>query len=108
MKIKKALGEFWVVGKYGFGLGCLAGGALGFCLGAYESIRMRSLWPLPLAMMGSAFTFGCIFAVSTVIRADDQKSDILMMEVIYFDNFDRIYKRKSVSVMDKFYTDRKI
>lgn len=102
IKIKKAMGEFWVLGKQGFFLGCMAGGALGFLLGGYESFRMRSLWPLPLAMIGSAFSFGCIFAISTVIRSESGKGDELEVKVLYFDRFEGRYKMKSYSLNENY------
>jgi hypothetical protein len=75
IKIKGAANEFWVVGKYGFQLGGMAGIILGFFVGGFESIRMKSIWPMPLAMLGSGFTFGCIFAISTVLRSDDNNNN---------------------------------
>lgn len=105
LKLKKALGDFWVVGRYGFQLGGLAGIILGFFVGGFESIRMKSLWPLPLAMLGSGFTFGCIFAISTVIRAQDNglnyKYTNDSLHVLYYDKESGKYLRKSISLANK-------
>ncbi len=87
--IKKAGADFWVVGRYGFQLGGLAGLILGFVFGGYESMRMKSIWPLPIAMISSGFTFGCIFAISTVLRAKTEKEeyDYPNYDLIYYDSF---------------------
>jgi len=100
LKIKKALGDFWVVGRYGFQLGGMAGLCLGFLVGGYESIRMKSIWPIPIAMIGSGITFGSIFAISTVLRAhiNDSSEEI---EVIYYDDQDKIIKRINLSLINK-------
>jgi hypothetical protein len=84
-RIKNAMKEFWVVGKHGFKFGFMAGGALGFLLGLYESIRMRSIIPLPIAIVGSGFTFGCIFAVSTVVRTESDLKEEICFEIGYFE-----------------------
>lgn len=118
LKIKNALGEFWVVGRYGFQLGGTAGLVLGFLVGGFESIRMKSFWPLPMAMIGSGFTFGCIFAVSTVLRTQDEKSFQMNRkmpygnyEMVYFDKQTGKFVRKTVPIFqqyEKFEENRKI
>ena len=66
---------------------------------------MKSLWPLPLAMLGSGFTFGCIFAISTVIRAQDNGLDYKYtndtLNVLYYDKESGKYLRKSISLANK-------
>jgi hypothetical protein len=104
IKIKKAAADFWVVGRYGFQLGGLAGIILGFFVGGFESIRMKSLWPLPLAMLGSGFTFGCIFAISTVIRSQDNlnyKYTNNSLQIVYYDQESGKYMRRNISLTDK-------
>ncbi len=104
LKIKKAFAEFWVVGRYGFQLGGLAGIILGFFVGGFESVRMKSLWPLPLAMIGSGFTFGCIFAISTVLRSQDKlnyKYTNDSLQIVYYDQISGKYMRKNISLTDK-------
>ena len=105
IKIKKAIGDFWVVGRYEFELGGLAGLILGFFVGGFESIRMKSLWSLPLAKIGSGFTFVCIFAISTVIIAQDNKLDYTYtndsLQILYYDQESGKYLRKNISLMDK-------
>ena len=83
-RVKKALGEFWVVGKHGFKFGFMAGGALGFLLGLYESLKMKSFLPLPLAVIGSGCTFGFIFAISTVVRSKSDTNEEILFEIGYF------------------------
>ncbi len=95
MKIQKALGDFWVVGKYGFQLGGSAGLILGFLVGGFEAMRMKSIWPLPIAMFGSGMTFGSIFAISTVLRADGS-TEKTKMEIVFYDQKEGIYKRREV------------
>jgi hypothetical protein len=104
LKIKKALADFWVVGRYGFQLGGLAGIILGFFVGGFESIRMKSLWPLPLAMLGSGFTFGCIFAISTVIRSQDNlnyKYTNNSLQIVFYDKETGKYLRRNIPLTDK-------
>ena len=103
IKIKKAASDFWIMGKQGFTIGCLAGACLGFFAGGYESIRMRSLWPLPLAMIGSGLTFGCIFAISTVVRAEENNNineNVLKYEIVYFDKNSKCFIRKEASKLN--------
>jgi len=57
----------------------------GFLFGTYESIRVRSILPLPIAVIGSGFTFGCIFAISTVVRTEKDSENELYFEVGSFD-----------------------
>jgi hypothetical protein len=101
-KIRKALGEFWVVGRYGFQLGGVAGLILGFFVGGYESVRMKSFWPLPIAMLGSGFTFGCIFAISTVLRSHNiDGENKLLWEVIYYDEKNNKYIKAAYPFNEK-------
>ncbi len=104
LKLKKAFADFWVVGRYGFQLGGLAGIILGFFVGGFESVRMKSLWPLPLAMIGSGFTFGCIFAISTVLRSQEilnYKYTHDSLQIVYYDQESGKYLRKNVSLTNK-------
>jgi hypothetical protein len=78
-----ALGDFWVMGKSGFYFGAKVGGVLGGVLGLWESYRMKSIIPLPLAMLTSAFTFGSIFCVSSMIRSENDKD--IEFNVLYID-----------------------
>jgi hypothetical protein len=95
LKMKKAAKEFWVVGKYGFQLGGAAGLILGFLVGGFEALRMKSIWPLPIAMLGSGITFGSIFAISTVLRSDDQQTKV-KFEIVYYDkNLDKYVRMKT-------------
>jgi hypothetical protein len=100
IKIKGALAEFWVVGRYGFQLGGAAGLMLGFLVGGFESIRMKSFWPLPLAMIGSGFTFGCIFAISTMLRTQEEGkyaySRQMQYEMVFYDKESGKYVRKTI------------
>ncbi len=89
IKIRKAFADFWVVGKYGFQLGGLAGLILGSVVGGIESIRMNSFWPLPLAMLGSGMTFGSIFAISTLLRSQQEaklNNTPIEYEIVYYDD----------------------
>jgi hypothetical protein len=103
LKIKKALFDFWVVGGYGFKLGGAAGLILGFCVGGFESLRMKSFWPLPIAMIGSCITFGSIFAISTVLRSEeDINGEKIIMDIVYYDEIEGKYKKKNISLIQKF------
>lgn len=100
LKIKGAASDFWVVGRYGFQLGGAAGLLLGFLVGGFESIRMKSFWPLPMAMIGSGFTFGSIFAISSVMRTQDENGSMRMnrkYEIVYYDQNLGKYVRKGLS-----------
>jgi hypothetical protein len=97
IKIKTAAGEFWVVGKYGFQLGGIVGLLFGFVLGSIQAVSMKSFWPIPIAMAGSGFTFGCMFAISTVLRShgeNDMKTEKLAFQTVYYDEVEGKYKRK--------------
>ena len=102
-RIKDAFKRFWALGKTGFELGAYAGGALGFCLGTYESIRIKSFLPLPLAIIGTAFSFGFIFAVSTVVRSNPyDNSKEYLLETIYYDTNTNSYKKRLISFNEKY------
>lgn len=100
LKIRKAISEFWVVGKFGFQLGGAAGLILGFFVGGFQAIQMKSLWPLPLAMIGSGFTFGCIFSISTLLRSKEggDLSDTpgLFAYAVYYDDKENKFIRTLV------------
>lgn len=100
-KIKKACKEYWVVGKTGFLFGGLVGCCLGLVFGGYEAVRQRSIWPLPLAMLGSGFSFACIFGVSTLIRLEKESKNTFNFEVIIYDPNSNTYNRKKISYFDK-------
>jgi len=100
-KVKKACKEFWVVGKTGFLFGGMVGCCLGLVFGGYESIRQRSIWPLPLAMLGSGFSFACIFGVSTLIRLEKDSNKTFYFEILEFDPITNKYNRKKVNYFEK-------
>jgi hypothetical protein len=100
-KIKKACKEFWVVGKTGFMFGGLVGCCLGLVFGGYESIRQRSIWPLPLAMLGSGFSFACIFGVSTLIRLEKDSNKTFHFEIVVLDPKTNKYERKEINYFER-------
>jgi hypothetical protein len=96
-KIGGALGTFWVMGKSGFYFGAKVGGVLGGILGLWESYRMKSIIPLPLAMLTSAFTFGSIFSVSSMIRSENDKE--VEFNILYMNEEGEI--KESIILVDK-------
>jgi len=100
-KIKKACKEFWVVGKTGFMFGGLVGCCLGLVFGGYESIRQRSIWPLPLAMLGSGFSFACIFGVSTLIRLEKDSNKTFHFVIVVLDPKTNKYERKEINYFER-------
>jgi hypothetical protein len=92
-----ALGGFWVQGKSGFYFGAKVGGVLGAVLGLWECYRMKSIIPLPLAMLTSAFTFGSIFSVSSMIRSENKKD--IEFNVLYVDEQGMI--KESIILVEK-------
>jgi len=98
IRIKDAMKRFWAVGKTGFQLGAYAGGALGFILGAYESFRIKSFLPLPLAIIGTGFSFGFIFAISTVVRShpNNNENKKYYFETMFYDSSTNSYIQKSI------------
>jgi len=103
IRLKQAGANFWVLGKTGFQLGLLAGGILGFVFGAFESIRIKSFLPLPMAMIAGSVSFGFIFAVSTVIRSNpaDGESGKYMLETIHFDKITNSYVKTVLPLDEK-------
>lgn len=93
IKLKNATKEFWVMGKYGFIMGGLAGTLLGTIYGTFEAYRMKSFLPIPLAICGSGFFFGMIFAISSVIRADGEIEGFCY-QVCYIDEGRRMRYRE--------------
>ena len=55
----------------GFKMGGLVGGGFGAAIGTYQAIQMRNMAVIPLAMVGTGFTFGCTMGLSAVIRSGD-------------------------------------
>ena len=100
-KMRKAAHETWLVGKQGFLFGCLVGSCLGLVFGGYESIRSRSIWPLPLAMIGSGATFACIFGISTVIRVEKNTEKEFSFEVLIFDEKTNSFNTKKLNYLQK-------
>lgn len=100
-KIKKACREFWIVGKTGFMFGGLVGCCLGLVFGGYEAIRQRSIWPLPLAMLGSGFSFACIFGVSTLIRLEKDSNKTFHFEIVVFNPNTNKYERKVINYFER-------
>jgi hypothetical protein len=86
-RFSKASGEFWVMGKQGLIMGSLCGGLLGLILGTYESIRAKSILPLPLAVITMAGFFGGIMGVSTLIR--NEADDDIKFKVMYVSKEDK-------------------
>ena len=54
----------------GFKMGGLVGSGFGAAVGTYQAIQMRNPAVIPLAMLGTGFTFGCTMGLSAVIRSD--------------------------------------
>ena len=55
-----------------------------------------------MAMIGSGFTFGSIFAISSVIRSQDQNGNMkskLQYEIVYYDEELCKYVRKNMPVI---------
>lgn len=99
--IKKAIGEQWVVGRYGFQLGGIAGMILGSIFGGYEAYRMKSIWPIPIAMLTSGITFGGIFAISSILRSKEDVDNQIEFEVIYYDSIKRKWISNSSPINEK-------
>jgi len=55
----------------GFKMGALVGGAFGGVLGTYQAIQMRSFMVIPLAAVGSGFSFGCCMGLGMMIRTSE-------------------------------------
>jgi hypothetical protein len=103
LKIKKALGDFWVLGGWGFKFGGLVGLTLGAVFGGFESIRMKSIYPMPAAMIGFGLFFGGIFAVSSILKSKDGKfvnQNKYIYHVVFLDK-DGVYKHRSMGLTQK-------
>lgn len=100
-KIRKAFKEFWVVGKTGFMFGGMVGCCLGLVFGGYEAARQRSVWPIPLAMLGSGFSFACIFGVSTLIRLEKDSNKSFHFEIVVLNPKTNKYEKKEISYFEK-------
>ena len=55
----------------GFKMGGLVGGVFGGVMGTYQAIQMRSIMVIPLAMLGSGFSFGCCMGLGMAIRSSE-------------------------------------
>ncbi len=55
----------------GFKMGALVGGCFGGVLGTYQAIQMRSFMVIPLAAVGSGFSFGCCMGLGMMIRTSE-------------------------------------
>lgn len=70
-KLKKKLGEFWLYGKTGFLMGSFVGSIMGFFGGCVSAYQTKSLLPIPISMIGSAFFFGSLMGVGACLRGDE-------------------------------------
>jgi hypothetical protein len=104
LRLKEAAGNFWVMGKSGFYFGGTAGAVLGSLLGLYESYRMKSFIPLPLAMISGAITFGSIFAISSVIRSENDEE--VEFSVMYIDQNCQIKEKIIFIEKEKFFNNK--
>eukprot|EP00806_Schmidingerella_arcuata_P006723 Macronucleus_7132.p2 GENE.Macronucleus_7132~~Macronucleus_7132.p2 ORF type:complete len:127 (+),score=14.84 Macronucleus_7132:1-381(+) len=55
----------------GFKMGALVGGGFGAAIGTYQAVKMRNFAVIPLAMVGTGFSFGCTMGLSAMIRSGD-------------------------------------
>lgn len=77
-RLKKAFGEFWVVGKTSFLMGGLVGSIMGFLYGCVSAYQTKTLLVIPLAMMSSGFFFASLMTVGAVLRSEDGKEYALL------------------------------
>lgn len=98
-KIKKVGHECIVVGKAGFLMGGAVGCCLGLVFGGIQSVQQRSIWPLPLAMLISSFSFACIFGISQIVRLENDTKNLFTFELVIYDPNEKKYIRKNVNYL---------
>ena len=77
-RLKKAFGEFWVVGKTSFLMGGLVGSIMGFLYGCVSAYQTKTLLVIPIAMLSSGFFFASLMTVGAVLRSEDGKEYLLL------------------------------
>lgn len=85
-KLKKKFGEFWLYGKTGFIMGSFVGSVMGFFGGCVSAYQTKSLLPIPISMIGSAFFFGSLMGVGACLRSEEI-NDINNKPIIHLNQF---------------------
>lgn len=75
MKAKGFAVRSWMIGKYGFKMGACVGSCVGFGVGVVQALKIKNVWPIPMAVVGSGFVFGTMFAFSSVLKASPINND---------------------------------
>ena len=70
-RLKKALGEFWILGKSGFLMGGIVGGIMGFLGGCVSAYTTKTLLPIPIAMCASGFFFASLMSIGACLRTEE-------------------------------------
>ena len=52
----------------GFMMGSLVGGGIGAAVGTFSAIKYRQISLIPLSMVASGFTFGCLMGIGSFTR----------------------------------------
>ncbi len=77
-RLKKALGEFWILGKSGFLMGGIVGGIMGFLGGCVSAYTTKTLLPIPIAMCASGFFFASLMSIGACLRTEDGEEMIIL------------------------------
>ena len=72
-KFSKTVGKYMTMGKQGFIMGTVSGGLVGLVFGLYETIKKKSILPIPIRVLSLSFIFGVLMGVTNLIRAESDK-----------------------------------
>eukprot|EP00340_Litonotus_pictus_P007507 CAMPEP_0170515046 /NCGR_PEP_ID=MMETSP0209-20121228/1537_1 /TAXON_ID=665100 ORGANISM="Litonotus pictus, Strain P1" /NCGR_SAMPLE_ID=MMETSP0209 /ASSEMBLY_ACC=CAM_ASM_000301 /LENGTH=153 /DNA_ID=CAMNT_0010799363 /DNA_START=6 /DNA_END=467 /DNA_ORIENTATION=+ len=95
-KIKKIMGDFWMVGKTGFMMGGFVGLVMGFLGGCLTAYKTKTLLYIPIGMISSGIFFASLMSVGACLRTetiiyDENNNPVAYMAVYKSEKGDDVF-----------------